>query len=235
MRLRTLIGVAVCLGMLGSLARAAADAVARCLAGLESRDRNLRFKALDTVEELGASAKAVVPALVKILRGYDGDLQIRTLRALRGLGELARPAIPDIVRLVDSQDLEVSCAALLALRHLGPAAKDAIPFLISSLRERKPSVTEYGHQFIWCLREIDEKNPKVRAALARCLEHENALIRVMSVEYFLESKEPDARLRGVLIDALATKDTQAQVLAAWLLGRHGSSSGPEVSSLVRLL
>lgn len=70
--------------------------------------------------EIGESAKAAVPELVKNLQSSDPLLRFEAARALGRIGPAAQTAVPALQRALEDESLDVRQAAQTSLEQIGP-------------------------------------------------------------------------------------------------------------------
>ncbi len=94
-----------------------------------------RVQAVDTLGNMGRSARKSVGALARVLD--DGSVQVRR-RAAGALGTMngeAAAALPALVRALGDEDSSVRGSTSLSLARMGLAASDALPALIEALND----------------------------------------------------------------------------------------------------
>src|SRR5262249_11961873 len=121
------------------------DAVTALLQELEDKDEDVRFRAIETLGEIGPQAQLAVPvlrqALKKALLKNQSDLALALWRIERreeAFGIVHDPRQDALVVLINllgiNQDVQVRESAILALRKIGPEASPAVPDLIRALK-----------------------------------------------------------------------------------------------------
>jgi HEAT repeat protein len=98
------------------------------LAGLTSKDQNVRRAAVQAMAESKASSDLTQPKLVEMIKGADPQLIGDIIRMLTSLGA---DAVPRVKRGLANPDLRGYAAVILG--NIGPAAKDAVPELVKAL------------------------------------------------------------------------------------------------------
>ncbi len=97
------------------------DDVAALVQAISSNDAAKRIAAIDRVTELGARARAAVPALTKAVRlADDAETRWRAARALAAIGPPARPAVGTLIKVLEDSDPMVRAYAAHAIGKIGP-------------------------------------------------------------------------------------------------------------------
>jgi hypothetical protein len=126
------------------------------LEAAKNGDPELRRQSVLAIRNIGKSAAAAVPELVRFLRD-DKDAKVRehAALALGGIGKAAESAVPILVQKIqdaaENRDVRTECA--MALQRIGPvpAAEKAVPALLDVLgnSEQDAKVRE---RVMWSLR-----------------------------------------------------------------------------------
>jgi len=83
---------------------ARADGIADLIKNLDSTDPAAQIKAVNDIGEMGAQAKAAIPALTKALSNSNQELQWRAAAALSEMGADAKDAVPALIKCLKSDD-----------------------------------------------------------------------------------------------------------------------------------
>lgn len=174
---------------------------------LSDSDVDVRRAAAKELGDMGAEAKAAVPALRKSLR--DRDLFVRRfgLEALGKIGPEAKAAVPEMALALRDEKKEVALAAAEALGNMGPAA---VPSLTAAVKDA-------------------EKDPQVRKKAALSLGKIGGPARsaVPVLADVLSGKGPATKKKGKDLN-----DTDVRVEAATALG---SLAKPEDKDAIEAL
>ncbi|HJT78735.1 MAG TPA: HEAT repeat domain-containing protein, partial [Gemmataceae bacterium] len=168
--------------------------------------------AANSLEYLGADAKAAVPALLKMVRADEPELRGSAVRAAGGIAaqdkEVAATVLPVILRLLKDKERPVNrVLALETLRQMGPMAKRAIPELRNALKAKDVA---------------DE-------ALARQIRSE-VLNTLEQLGPAAESAGPDL----IVLLADPTRDPAERLRAANALGSLGPAAKSAVPALTKV-
>jgi HEAT repeat protein len=160
-------------------------AIPALIAGLETRDRDMRLRLVSLMSGLRPDPRTSVPALIKVLREPEDSDQISMGRALsvtyegppqqaaEALGRIAPgtpaagEAIAALVEVVRSGPPPRRGAAAEALAEFGPAAASTVPSLISFLQETVSSkeTSDAGDVAAKALGRIAPGTPEAPAAM----------------------------------------------------------------------
>jgi HEAT repeat protein len=180
---------------LGIIAVTAADAaeVSELIKGLSDKDADVRRASAKDLGEMGAEAKAAVPALKKAIR--DKDLFVRrfAIEALGKIGEDARSTTTDVALAMKDEKKEVALAAAEALGRIG--GPDAVKALAAAVKDT-------------------QKDPQVRkkAALALAAQGSNARSALSALTEVLNGKSNTKLKKGQ--KDLADNDVRPEVATA---------------------
>jgi hypothetical protein len=104
-----------------------------------ARDEEGRYlAALETLGQIGASAKEAVPLLIEVLSQQQGVRDderryVATLETLCQIGAPAKDVVPLLSEAVETKSALVAVAAMRALADIGKEAQAATPLLIEQL------------------------------------------------------------------------------------------------------
>src|SRR5262245_50146385 len=120
MRLRTVVCLALLLAVSGIGVCAEEDPVPKLVKQLKDGKADARAKAAKELGQLGAEAKAAVPALAEALI-KDADAQVRsyTAYALGQIGPDARAGVPALAEALEDKSEDVRPLAADALGRIG--------------------------------------------------------------------------------------------------------------------
>lgn len=106
------------------------DIVPPLVEALESKDSQLRHRAIEALGEIGLPAQAAIPALLNRLKNREDCHEV--VKALGSFGSEAAPSIPAIVDILkDSRSWDtLRSSAAETLGNIGSAASEAVPVLL---------------------------------------------------------------------------------------------------------
>jgi SAM-dependent methyltransferase len=104
---------------------------------LTEGDAAARQNAAGALEELGAEAKAAVPALIRALQDPDPKVRSGAASALWAIGCDARESVPALIAALRDPEASVRLCAAGALGGIGPDARYAVPALQQLLNDSK--------------------------------------------------------------------------------------------------
>ncbi len=192
-----------------SLGRMGSAAVPVLMIVLHDRHRQVRWAAIDALENIGPEAKEAVPVLIEAILD-------------RGAGNIT------------SSD---ESRAAKALGNIGPAAKEAAPALIKALMD-EPTATGRPSQRYDRIRTIAFKalvqiGPEAVPAMAKALQNDEFTFRRMQVASVLGNIGREAV--PALTAAIRDKDRSVRWSAIDALGNLGPPSKEAVPALIEAL
>jgi HEAT repeat protein len=122
---------------------------------LKHANTEVRISAVQSLGEVGSSAKPVTRELLETLQIKDvtdeqlaDALRSAVLRALGQIGPDPDQVIPSLVSLVENKTLssDIRRRAVILIGKMGPKAKDAIPVIIDILKKESFGFLEEGTQ-----------------------------------------------------------------------------------------
>jgi len=146
--------------------KAAQAAVPRLLAGVKQRtDLDLRRQCAAGIRNVGPSAKAAVPDLIKLLRDDDAEVRANAAMALGGIAEEAGAAFAPLLQLLEKADEnpKTRVEAAHALKCIGkaPGAKAAVPRLLKIVGNPAEQ-TDVRQRTMWAIRIHYEDLPQMK-------------------------------------------------------------------------
>ena len=81
-------------------------------------DEDVRKAAAEALGKIGPDAKAIIPALIKLLRDDDWGIRWTAARALGNIGPNAKTAIPALTEFLEDKDGFIRTAAAEALEKI---------------------------------------------------------------------------------------------------------------------
>lgn len=95
-----------------------------------------RYRALATLQELGADGGEAVPELKAMLgRAKDDTLAAEIAKTLGEMGPAASAAVPELTALLTRKAMWPRYAAVDALGRMGPAAAPALPAILALTKD----------------------------------------------------------------------------------------------------
>ena len=101
----------------------------------------VRFHSARTLGQMGPTAQAAVPALVRMLSGDTADIG-PSAYALGGIGPAAREALPILAGFLGHENWRVRAACTEALGRIGIEAENVVQRLIQTLNDEDHRVRE---------------------------------------------------------------------------------------------
>jgi HEAT repeat protein len=109
---------------------------------LDHKEGGLRYDAARALGQMGAEAKAAIPALARLQADKDEAVRREATKALCHIGKAALPAL---TASLQSDSVEVRRNVVVALSNLGP---DALPALRSAAKDKDEVVRTLAQMFI---------------------------------------------------------------------------------------
>ena len=108
---------------------------------LEDADGDVRWRALQALQELGASA---VPELIASLNHRNPAVRKSVIVALGRVGSEARDAMPAMLVALHDVNADVRCAAVDCMGHLGVVNHSMLQTLMQALNDSNAEVRRYA-------------------------------------------------------------------------------------------
>lgn len=192
-----------------------------------------RRLAIQTLGELGDSAKSAVPALAKILESNPRkELKLATLAALSEMGKSARSAVPQLTKALKDNDEMVRMGAAKVLGNIGSPAKDAMPTLIEALDDPSKRVR------VRVISAIANFGAEAKPAISELIQSLNAPdhdVRIAAILAFGKLGTEAKPAVSFLAQALEDPDAEVRTKTATTLGSIGADASGAVPSLTRAL
>lgn len=182
------------------------NAVPRLTAALERPEPRIRLQAARTLGQLGAAARAAIPALQKRV-AEDPELEVRiaAAAALAESGADAAPCVPCLLELFNEPHADARRTVLYALGRIGPLAREAIPLLRREIQQGPAADRALA---AWALLQVqpdqkylEEALPPLLKALPR--EQPEAVVQMVQVLSRVGQGRADVR---ATLEALLTAD-----------------------------
>jgi serine/threonine-protein kinase len=152
--------------------------VAELMDALGDRDANARWKAAESLGNLGGQARAAVPTLIGLLNDQQEVVRWRTAEALGKIGPDAARAVPALVRTLSGTGLAPTEAAK-ALGRIGPPAREAVPALAGGLGS---SDVYFRREIAKALARMGGDGASAVPALSTALRDKDKVVRMESAK-----------------------------------------------------
>ncbi len=198
------------------------------LKALQHPDARVRYRAAQTLADLGPTAKFALPELREALK--DKNTQVR-VKAVEAIWKIDPPPIsslmPTLLAALKDADANGRAAAPPVIALFGTKAKPAVPALIDTLKDPKLNVK------LSVITALGEIGPTAKSAAQPLLD------LAEDKEFFLMEPFVGAALANLgativptLADALMHKSAERRQVAAYALGAMGSASASATDALV---
>jgi HEAT repeat protein len=160
--------------------------------GLRSKDREVRWAAIDSLSGLTDTAAPAVPALVKIMNGDDPQLAETALRTLARIGHLPKELKPKLEELIGAENAFRRAGAAVALLRIEPDDARAISVVRECLdSNRSPNVRS---STLYLLSGIGRDAKPFESELRRLVQDSDANVKTFARDA-LRALQPEGRLR----------------------------------------
>lgn len=188
---------------------------------LQQKDPVLRGRALAVLSQLGAKAKAALPAIKSALRDADFNVQLQAILAAAAIGPAAADVMPELLTILRTDDtgfLQGSVA--IALSSMGPRVVPALRTAVQDKNERVRRGSAYA------LGLLGTKGYLAVPELTTALMDEDALVRVYAVQALGKMQRYAADAASAVQKLLHDADAEVRVQAALALWRiHEDAAG----------
>jgi HEAT repeat protein len=202
------------------------------LKALKHPDARVRYKAAETLAQLGTTAKFAVPELRDMLK-TDANALVR-VKAAEALWKIDPPPasvmLPALLDALKSKDVGVRAAVPPVLALMGTKAKPALPALTEALKDKETEVK------LAAIVALGDLGPVARDAA------EELMQLAEDKEFFLLEPFVSSALGNLgesvaptLTKALASRSPERRRIAAYALGTHGPAALPALPELTKAL
>jgi HEAT repeat protein len=201
------------------------------LKALKHPDAMVRYRAADTLGQLGPTAKFAVPELRELLKDKNAFVRVKAAEALWKI-EQTSPTIllPILLQAMNEKDARVRAAAPPVIALLGKKAKTALPALVEALKDSNFDVK------LSALSALDDLGPVAQGTVKDLLELTSDKDFVL-LEPFLGAALANLG-KGVVPDlakAVVDKSPPRRRVAAYALGSLGPQAASAAPALAQAL
>jgi HEAT repeat protein len=207
------------------------DQVPEGLKALQNPDARVRYRAAQTLADLGPVAKFAVPDLREALKDKNALVRVKVAEALWKIEKTPNTILlPVLLQALKDKDPGVRAAAPAVIAMLGAKAKSAVAGLTEALQDKEVDVK------LAAISALGELGPTAKDSA-------NELLALTSdKEFFLLEPFVGASLASfgpgvvpVLTTALTDKSADRRRVAAYALGTIGSAASSATDALSKLL
>jgi HEAT repeat protein len=192
----------------------------------------VRARATGALARVGASAAAVTPALIGLLKDPDETVRCRAAEALGQVGGEEEATVPALMELLEEPSTAIKEAAAKALAALKQKAEPAVESLIRLLHDREESVRTAAAEAIAAMGRL---NGTATDTLTEALVSADTLVRARTAEALGTIGPTAQEVAPALVEAMADSNDRVRAKAVQALGRMGESAAVAAPSLVRAL
>jgi HEAT repeat protein len=201
------------------------------LKALQHPDASVRYRAAETLAQLGPLAKFAVPELRETLKDKNGVVRVKAAEALWKIAPLPVSVLmPVLLQAMKDKDPGVRAAAPPVIALMGAKAKTALPALVEALNDKDFSVK------IAAISALGDLGPVAKNTA-------NDLLNLATdKEFFLLEPFVGAALSNMgdgvvptLAAALASDLGDSRRVAAYALGSIGPGAAPATAQLGKAL
>jgi HEAT repeat protein len=243
--------------LLGPMRLANKEIVACLVRALSHKEGSVRRAAARAVIEIGPSAAAAVPALVKLLKTNEAVVEDYcpwpilsqptranlAVEALSIIGPAAAPAVPELIKRLPTANDEERREILICLGRMGRAAKQAAPPLRTMLKAGHPQSSlslglsephlDIGFGAACTLLRVLPGDDEALAVLRHGLHSPDTNLRFLALQACARTGLREKALVPDVIPAL--KDRELQESAAEALAQVGPDAVAAVPHLLAIL
>jgi HEAT repeat protein len=201
------------------------------LKALQHPDAKVRYRAAQTLADLGPRAKFAAPELRELLKDKNAYVRIKAAEALWKIEKTPAPVLlPVLLAALKDKEAGVRAAAPPVVALLGTKAKPALPLLVQALRDKELDVK------FAAIAALGELGPVAKESV------QDLLALTSDKEFFLLEPFVGAALANLgdsalptLATALADSNADRRRVAAYALGSMGPSAVPAADELAKAL
>jgi HEAT repeat protein len=215
----------------GDAKKKKSDPVPEGLKALQHPDAKVRYRAVQTLAELGPVAKFAVPELREALKDKNALVRVKVVEALWKIDRTPSTVLlPVLLQALKDTDRGVRAAAPPVLALLGSKAKSAVPALVSALKDKELDVK------LSAITALGELGSTAKDAA------KDLLALTADKDFFLLEPFVGASLANLgpsviplLTTTLADKSADRRNLAAYALGAIGPAAANASGALAKSL
>jgi HEAT repeat protein len=210
------------------------------LKALQHPDPKVRYRAADTLAQLGSLAKFAVPELKEALKDKHPMVRVKVAEALWKIDQTpAATLLPVLLQALKEKEPSARASAPPVIALLGVKAKTAVPALVNALGDKEYTVRVAAVTALGDLGPVAKQSANDLLDLTK--DKENFLVldpTKPKEKYFLLEPFVGAALANLgpgalpsLTKALTDSSFDRRRLAAYALGSMGAAAGPAASEL----
>lgn len=200
------------------------------LDGLASKDNLHRAQTVETLGQMGASARAVVPSLIAALDDPNDRVRSRAARALGQIDPDPTLAVPALIRALADPDHLVCARAADSLARLGRKAEAAQSALLGALGHVSPLVRRRATH---ALARVGSPTPELIGKLEHIFADRDAGVRGQVLAAL--AGMGDVPQRALFLKGLRDHALQVRVRAAVGLRKRGERGEEVTRALLQAL
>ncbi len=221
-------------------------AVPDIAAGLQVKDRSVKFQAARALGRIGRDAATVVTELVmcasqeerrdrasdRFSGGSPNGVRRLCLQALGSIGPASRDALPLIVRALTDHDEEIRSTATSSLELIG-VVPEAIPILVANLADPSPVVR---HRTAVALARSGKAAPVAIPVLTKALADKDWMVRFCAAMALRDLSEHASNSLSALRECLNDENRTVRAIAQEAIvaiekarGRNGPNEEPKAT------
>jgi HEAT repeat protein len=201
------------------------------LKALQHPDASVRYRAVETLGKLGATAKFAIPELREALKDKNAAVRVKVAEALWKIEQPpASVVLPVLMSAMTEKDQRVRAQAPPVIALLGTKAKPAVPLLVAALKD------SYVDVKLAAITALGDLGPVAKDAVGPLLDLAD------DADFFLLEPFVGAALGNLgdsvtptLAKALRGKSADRRRVAAYALGSMGAAAEPAAGELAKAL
>ena len=205
------------------------DPIPEGLKALQHPDAKVRYRAAQTLANLGPSAKFAVPELREALKDKNGVVRLKVAEALWKIEKTPNNILmPVLLQALKDKDIGVRAAAPPVIALMGANAKPALPALTGALKDAELDVKLSA---VIALGDLGPLAKDTAGALLALAGDKDFILLEPFVGASLANQGPG--VAPMLMKALEDDAAESRRVAAYALGALGPAAVPATSALAK--
>lgn len=192
----------------------------------------VRFRAIEILNELGQPSERVICWLIELLQDENSDVRSRAVANLGQLNEPSNEVVSELLKLLQDENENVQLMTVETLGLLGVASENVITELLSLLQCENGKIRSVVAE---SLGKLGVTNMRVVCGLLRLLKDENWIVRYSAAVSLSKLDIKNNEVRIGLLTLLQDESDTVSYRVAGILGQLGIMSEGVVCKLFKFL